>query len=161
LLRCDEAIKTDPVQHNSEYTSEVVKISGEITKALDCTAAKNLAPLYEAVIAPSGGKVIILNPPEFSQPPSRPEIQYEMVNVFDAYDAEYEIFGQKSPGSKETKRIVGAWAEKVQGMLEKGEIKALRVKKMVGGLEAVGGNMGMFEEGKVSGEKVVYQVAEM
>lgn len=147
-------------QHDPSYTKVIAAVTSRITKALDASTLKDPSPIFEVIISSAGGKVVVLNPPEFISPPTRKDIEYEMVNLFGAFEVEYEIFGQKLKGVDGKKRLMAEWvAGTAQELLDKGGLVPLKVKKIDGGLGAVQGGLTLNAEGKVSGEKVVYQVA--
>jgi hypothetical protein len=148
------------LQHDPNHLNEVISAaSNKITKAVDCTGQPDASPIAEKIIAPSGGKMVILNPPNFAKPPSRKDIEYPFVKFFGVFGVEYEIFGVHMKPVEGSKELLKEWmAGKAQEFLDQGGLRSMKVKKVEGGLKAVGENLGLNAEGKVSGEKVVYEV---
>ena len=78
-----------------------------------------------------------------------------MINLFTSYGFGY---GDKGP-NEEGRRALAAFLLKVPGLVKDGKLKNIPVKKFDGGLDkVVSDGFDYIAKGKVSAEKIVYEV---
>ena len=78
-----------------------------------------------------------------------------MINLFTSYGHGY---GDQPP-NEQGRRALGAFLQKVPGLIQAGKLKNIPVKKFDGGLDkVVSDGFDYIAKGKVSAEKIVYEL---
>ncbi|RYN46109.1 hypothetical protein AA0118_g12686 [Alternaria tenuissima] len=136
-----------------EYTN------GELQLALDCISDEDSAAICAESISSKGGKICYLR-----QPPPQKRKDVEALQML-AYTAIGERFsfaarGEEHPANPEDFEHAKIFSDVTSKLLAEGKLIAHPQKVGPDGLKGVLNGLALIRDGKVSGEKLVYRVAE-
>jgi len=125
-----------------QYLYDCVSISGSTAKAVQC-------------LAPSGGKVATVLPVD----PATLDKKVEMKNiaVFKLTGTTFTFGGREFPATKQDKQFYEQMCGVLSELSLAGKIKPNPIRVM-GGWENLVGGIKFMDEGKVHGEKLIYEV---
>ncbi|CAE7226229.1 unnamed protein product [Rhizoctonia solani] len=148
---------TDIVQQIQRATGNSLKfafdtISEASTQVL---CVKSLAP------SPKGStpdKVVVVQFPSDDAKALRKDAVIQLTLIYTALGRSFDWPNTKFPASPEDRAHMVSWMPKLEEFVTKGQIKPNPVKLWPGGLVAVNQGFQYMREGKVSAEKIVYNV---
>ncbi|CAE6516367.1 unnamed protein product [Rhizoctonia solani] len=148
---------TDIVQQIQKATKNSLKYAFDTISEADTQAicVKSLASTPKAAIP---GKVIVVQFPNEDTKSLRSDVVIQPTIIYMALGGSFEWPGISLPASPEDKAHMVSWIPKLEELVTKGQIKPNPVKVWPGGLEAVNEGFQYMREGKVSAEKIVYNV---
>ncbi|KAJ1302582.1 hypothetical protein OPQ81_002899 [Rhizoctonia solani] len=145
---------------SSDVVGQVQKATGNTLRfAFDtvCNAttqaicAKSLAP------APEGdkpGKVVVVQPPNKDAQALRNDVVIQHTLIYTALGREFGNF----PASPHDREHMASWIPKLEELAATGKVKPNPVKLWPGGMAAVNDGFQYMRQGKVSAEKIVYNI---
>ncbi|KAI9011569.1 chaperonin 10-like protein [Hyaloraphidium curvatum] len=151
-LGCDAVVDYRSSRPVSELLKEAIAKSGkQFSVAYDAHSALSgkTTSYYElaAALQPAGGKVtVVLGVPKKESAKLPPNVQVIPTQVGTAHSKDGALAEK--------------WFHTMARWLEEGKFRANRVRVIPGGLAGVKEGLKLMEEGKVSGEKLVYRIAE-
>ncbi|KAI0764637.1 GroES-like protein [Fomes fomentarius] len=151
---------TAVIDHHALRADVVHKIKNacgdRIRYAIDCISTKDSQQLTQDVIAPSGGRVVILLPKEEIN--TRPNVERIFILLYTALGEAFEALGSHYPAALSDRAQVKAFCNKMPKLIELGKLRANPLKLWNGGLDAIPEGIQYIKEGKQHGEKIVYRL---
>ncbi|CAE6445640.1 unnamed protein product [Rhizoctonia solani] len=148
---------TDAVQQIQKVTENSLKFAFDtISKAntqTDCVKSLALAPE-----GTTPGKVVIVAVPNEDARALRNDVIIQFTVIYTALGRSFDWPGFEFPASPEDRAHMASWMPKLEELVVKGQIKPNPVKVWPGGLAAVNEGFQYMRDGKVSAEKIVYNV---
>ncbi|RFU31127.1 hypothetical protein B7463_g5208, partial [Scytalidium lignicola] len=127
--------------------------------ALDTISEEGSATIVDGCISSNGGKVAQILEVDASK--HRKDIQYFLTLAYTAFGNDFKFLGAfdfKAPPADREFAI--SFFKITENLLSEGKIKPHKVKLMQGGLSAIDKGLNLLQDGKVSGEKLVYRIVE-
>ncbi|CAE6477090.1 unnamed protein product [Rhizoctonia solani] len=148
---------SDVVQQIKRATGNSLKFAFDTISEASTQAicVKSLAPAREGA---TPGKVVVVLFPSNDAKALRNDVVIQQTLVYTALGRSFEWPKIQFPASPEDKARMAAWMPKLEELVTNGQIKPNPVKLWPGGLEAVNEGFQYMREGKVSAEKIVYNV---
>lgn len=117
---------------------------------------KSLSPSPEGT---PQGKVVTIQPPNKEARALRDDVVIQHTLIYTALGRSFD-YGPTSPypASTADREHMASWIPKIESLVNSGKLKPNPVKLWPGGLEAVSEGFQYMREGKVSAEKIVYNV---
>ncbi len=173
---------------DADVVAKIKQATGDsVTKALDAISLKESQRISAEVLAPAGGKVVLVLGPEAGATdrkdvqfirafhfPSTPLVRglfplaeltpalhiHDIVTlIYTALGREFSFGpGSHYPVSSEDRAQMVEFLKKVPQLVKDGAVKPPVIKLWEGGLEAIPEGLQYMREGKVSAEKIVYRV---
>ncbi|KAF8533947.1 chaperonin 10-like protein [Trichophaea hybrida] len=146
--------------NDPEFAKKVKEYTGnKLSKAFDGYSHGDSAEKITECMGEKGGTVVCLNPTHSDK--LRPDVKYEFLNSFMVFGNPFTIFSYEIPAVPAIKDFIGNWFDSVAvPLLNAGKIKPHRTKVMPGGLNSVKAGWELYRDGKVSGEKLIYRIAD-
>ncbi|KAF9895251.1 hypothetical protein FE257_000153 [Aspergillus nanangensis] len=137
--------------------AEVRKVTNDkLTLAFDCIALEASAKFCDEALSSEGGDYSALLQMKIERENVRDRVTLAYTTVGEAF-----TFGDmKFPAFPEHKEFAAKFWEVARGLLAAGDIKVHTPKVLPGGLKGVLEGLELMRQDKVSGEKLVYNVAE-
>ncbi|PQE10403.1 hypothetical protein CJF32_00000963 [Rutstroemia sp. NJR-2017a WRK4] len=128
---------------------------------LDCiTTASSMRLCYEAV-GTKGGKYVSLDPFNPRVQRSRSDVKASFCYALTIFGRPIELDGEFARDAKpEDRKLAEKFVKVAERFIEEGKLKAHPTKLMEGGLDRVIDGVDLLRKGKVSGEKLVYNVTD-
>ncbi|KAJ1308344.1 hypothetical protein OPQ81_004054 [Rhizoctonia solani] len=117
--------------------------------------AKSLAPAPEGT---TPGKVVVVLLPNKDAAALRKDVVIHHTLIYTALGRSFAWPKIQFPASAEDRAHMASWMPKLENIVRKGQIKPNPVKLWPGGLAAVNEGFQYMREGRVSAEKIVYNV---
>lgn len=146
---------------SSDVVEQIRKATGDSLKfAFDTISeASTLAICVKALApAPQGttpGKIVVVLPPNKEVKALRDDVVIAHTLIYTALG---RPLGPNFPASPEDRAHMASWMPKLEQLVAEGKLKANPVKLWAGGLEAVSEGFQYMRDGKVSAEKLVYNI---
>ncbi|GAB1523712.1 Zinc-binding oxidoreductase alcohol dehydrogenase [Rhizoctonia solani] len=119
------------------------------------TCVKSLTPAPEGT---TPGKVVVVLSPNKEAEALRKDVVIQGTLLYTALGRPFEWPKIQFPASPEDRAHMASWMPKLEELAAKGQIKPNPVRLWPGGLEAVNEGFQYMREGKVSAEKIVYNI---
>ncbi|KAF8709706.1 NADPH quinone reductase, partial [Rhizoctonia solani] len=119
------------------------------------TCVKSLTPAPEGT---TPGKVVVVLSPNKEAEALRKDVVIQGTLLYTALGRSFEWPKIQFPASPEDRAHMASWMPKLEELAAKGQIKPNPVRLWPGGLEAVNEGFQYMREGKVSAEKIVYNI---
>ncbi|KAJ6151246.1 Polyketide synthase enoylreductase [Penicillium chermesinum] len=132
------------------------KTGDKLALALDCIADEGSAAFCEGAISTAGGRYTAL----LSTTTKRENIVDSATLGYTAMGEAFTKFGKDFPAKPEDAACIKEFIEMAEPLLAAGKVKVHPPKVGKGGLQGVLEGLKLLEEGKVSGEKLVYNIAD-
>ncbi|ROT39818.1 GroES-like protein [Sodiomyces alkalinus F11] len=135
--------------------------NGALTVAYDCHAGDGSNVLCARCLSDDGGRIhALLGPNEEDIKAVNPKIESSFTAAYSVVGEGYHSWGKVVPPSPEDFEFAKTFMSIVQELLDQGKVKPIRIAKNRGGESLQGVLSGLKEqqEGKVSGEKLVYTI---
>ncbi|KAB5590280.1 Zinc-binding oxidoreductase ToxD [Ceratobasidium theobromae] len=149
-------------------SSDVVKqiqdaTSNSLRFAFDTISEANTQTVCAKALgsAPQGaapGKVIVVLPPKKEVTELYKNVAFQHTLIYTALGRAFDWPNIHFPASAEDRAHMASWMPKLEKLVAAGQIKANPVKLWPGGLAAVNDGFQYMREGKVSAEKIVYNI---
>ncbi|KAF8606095.1 GroES-like protein [Ceratobasidium sp. AG-I] len=117
--------------------------------------AKSISPTPEDA-AP--GKIIVVLPPDEEAQALRKDIEIRNTTVYTSFGRAFALPTVEFPALPADREHMASWIPKIKDLVDSGKIKPNPVKVWAGGLEAISEGLQYMRDGKVSGEKIVYNI---
>ncbi|KAI0362627.1 GroES-like protein [Trametes cingulata] len=142
-----------------DVVKKIKEVTGDsVTKAVDAISLKESQGISAEVLAPSGGKVVLVLGPA-KDATSRKDVQFIPTVIYTALGRAFTFNpGQHFDVAPEDRAQIVEFLKKVPQLVKDGAIKPAAVKLWEGGLAAIPDGLQYMREGKVSAEKIVYRV---
>ncbi|KAF8681004.1 NADPH quinone reductase [Rhizoctonia solani] len=148
---------TDIVEQIQKATENSLKLAfdtvGETDAQIICV--KSLAPTPDGA---RPGKVMVSLIPNEDAKALRKDVIVLNTVIYTAFGRSFELAKIQFPASPEDRAHMASWMPKLEELAAKGQIKPNPVRLWPGGLGAVNEGFQYMREGKVSAEKIVYNV---
>ena len=160
-----QVVESLGAEHVFDYTSktvveEIKKTLPNITYVLDCIGTEESSALASETVAEAGGKLCTIQPGKRNTGKVAARVDVTDVLVFTAFHEELN-YGKVTVASRQEDRDLShELYECLPAWLESGEIKPNKPRIVEGGLNGVEEGFALYRSGKISGEKVVYQIAQ-
>ncbi|EIW60398.1 GroES-like protein [Trametes versicolor FP-101664 SS1] len=144
---------------DADVVAKIKQTTGDsVTKALDAISLKESQRISAEVIAPTGGKVVLVLGPEAGAT-DRKDVQFILTLIYTSLGREFGFGpGSHYPVSSEDRAQMVEFLKKVPQIVKDGAVKPPAIKLWEGGLGAIIDGLQYMREGKVSAEKIVYRV---
>ncbi|KAL1947847.1 hypothetical protein VTO73DRAFT_13571 [Trametes versicolor] len=131
---------------------------GSLTRALDAISDGASQRISAEVLAPTGGKVVLVSGPEPGAT-ERTDVEFIPILIYTALGRAFD-FGPTMhfPVFPDDREQMARFLKKVPRLVKDGVVKPPAIKLWEGGLEAIPDGLQYMREGKVSAEKIVYRV---
>ncbi|KEP53701.1 putative zinc-binding oxidoreductase ToxD [Rhizoctonia solani 123E] len=148
---------TDMVQQIQKATGNSLKYAFDTISEADTQTAcvRSLAPAPKEA---TPGKVVVILLPNKDAKALRNDVVIQHTLLYTALGRSFEWPKVKFPASPEDRAYMASWMPKLEELITRGQIKPNPVKLWPGGLAAVNEGFQYMREGKVSAEKIVYNV---
>ncbi|GAB1523711.1 Zinc-binding oxidoreductase alcohol dehydrogenase [Rhizoctonia solani] len=147
----------DIVEQIQKATENSLKLAfdtvGETDTQIICV--KSLAPTPDGA---RPGKVMVSLIPNEDAKALRKDVIVLNTVIYTAFGRSFELAKIQFPASPEDRAHMASWMPKLEELAAKGQIKPNPVRLWPGGLGAVNEGFQYMREGKVSAEKIVYNV---
>ncbi|KAF8709703.1 NADPH quinone reductase, partial [Rhizoctonia solani] len=147
----------DIIEQIQKATENSLKLAfdtvGETDTQIICV--KSLAPTPDGA---RPGKVMVSLIPNEDAKALRKDVIVLNTVIYTAFGRSFELAKIQFPASPEDRAHMASWMPKLEELAAKGQIKPNPVRLWPGGLEAVNEGFQYMREGKVSAEKIVYNV---
>ncbi|KAJ7773726.1 GroES-like protein [Mycena maculata] len=130
----------------------------DIDAALDCISEHGSTKQVAACFG-RPGKVVAFVPVAKDGEGWSPEVEIEVIVVYTTRGKAFELAGFSIPALPEDGAHAAKWLVQQAAFVKSGRLKANSVKIVPGGLHGVKDGFGFMKAGKVSAQKLVYQVA--
>jgi NADPH:quinone reductase-like Zn-dependent oxidoreductase len=161
-LRHTDLLKSFGAKHVLDYNSPTVveDISrlthGRLEYIYDCISTAGSTQTAVKCLSGAGGKVVTLLPVDPST--LGKNVELHVIALFKLTGKGFPFGGRQFPPSPEDKEWFEQRCNKLSKLTLSGKLKGNPIKVM-GGLDAVSEGFQYMEDGKVHGEKLVYEVA--
>ncbi|CAE6395221.1 unnamed protein product [Rhizoctonia solani] len=147
----------DIIEQIQKATENSLKLAfdtvGETDTQIICV--KSLAPTPDGA---RPGKVMVSLIPKEDAKALRKDVIVLNTVIYTAFGRSFELAKIQFPASPEDRAHMASWMPKLEELAAKGQIKPNPVRLWPGGLGAVNEGFQYMREGKVSAEKIVYNV---
>ncbi|EIW60399.1 GroES-like protein [Trametes versicolor FP-101664 SS1] len=144
---------------DQEVVAKIKQATGDsVTKALDAISDKDSQRISAEVLAPAGGKVVLVSGPEPGAT-ERKDVEFIPVLIYTALGRAFD-FGPTMhfPVLPEDRGQMTEFLKKVPQLVKDGAVRPPAIKLWEGGLEAIPNGLQYMREGKVSAEKIVHRL---
>ncbi|KAL1947838.1 hypothetical protein VTO73DRAFT_13562 [Trametes versicolor] len=144
---------------DADVVAKIKQATGDsVTKAVDAISLKDSQRISAEVLAPAGGKVVLVLGPEPGAT-DRKDVQFIPTLIYTSLGRAFD-FGPSThfPVFPEDRKQIVEFLKKVPQLVKDGAIKPPAIKLWEGGLAAIPDGLQYMREGKVSAEKIVYRV---
>lgn len=137
----------------------------DLKLALDCFSEKGSTTATAKSLSDKGGKVSVILPAEASAKEARPDVEFVLSLAYTLLGRHFS-FGKWVPGTPEEMQRDHEWFQPwaageqsiLHNLLKQRLLKGNRIKKMEGGLNGIEEGMNLLQSGKVSLEKLAYDI---
>ncbi|KAI0636514.1 GroES-like protein [Trametes polyzona] len=142
-----------------DVVMKIKDVTGDsIRSVLDAISSKDSQRLSAEVLAPGGGKVVLVQTP-VPDATDRKDARIIPTIIYTALGRAFDFGpGKHMPVSDEDRDHMVEFLKKVPQLVKDGAIKPPAIKYWDGGLAAIPDGLQYMREGKVSAEKIVYHV---
>ncbi|CAE6366180.1 unnamed protein product [Rhizoctonia solani] len=149
---------------DADVVSQIQRATGNSLKfAFDTISEGNTQTVCVKSLAPTPkgaapGKVVVVLQPNENAKGLREDVIIQFTLLYTALGRPFEWPKIQFPASPEDHAHMASWMPKLEELVNKGHIKPNPVKLWPGGLAAINDGFQYMREGKVSAEKIVYNV---
>ncbi|KAJ7748791.1 GroES-like protein [Mycena maculata] len=130
----------------------------DIDAALDCVSEHGSTKQAAACLS-RPGKVLVLLPVTKDSEGWNPDAEIAMFTVYTTRGEAWDIDGITRPAVPEARAYAAKWLVQQAALVKSGQLKANPIKVIPGGLHGVKDGFELMKAGKVSAQKLVYQIA--
>ncbi|KAL0478636.1 trans-enoyl reductase [Acrasis kona] len=133
--------------------------NNQLELGLDCISEKGSVELSTDSFGSNGGRLTLLLP--YAQEKVRSDVKLQPVLAYTITGTEFTLFGKRYPAIPEDHEDAANWTKKLTQILASGKLKFIKTTELKGGLESIIEGFEKLSSGKVSGEKLVYNVSSL
>jgi NADPH:quinone reductase-like Zn-dependent oxidoreductase len=150
-------------EHIFDYTSksvveEIKKTLPNIRYVLDCIGTEESSALASETVVEAGGKLCTIQPGKRNTGKVAERVNVTDVLVFTAFYEELNYGKVTVAPRQEDRDLSQEMYNCLPAWLESGKVKPNKPRIVDGGLDGVEEGFSLYRSGKISGEKVVYQI---